>query len=359
VCPGSGANGDVDADGVCDDVDVCLGFNDALDADGDGVPNGCDACPADALDDSDSDGSCDSVDLCPGSDDDLDADGDGTPDGCDLCPLDAADDSDGDGVCDSDDVCAGSDDDLDVDGDGVPNGCDACPVDALDDSDSDGLCDSVDACPGFDDALDTDGDGIADGCDVCPDTSLNAADIYGDCAVDCELVETFDDNSAGWVLGNDWQIGAATAGCNDPSVDADGVAGGGVAGVELGGCAPTVIHPTYYLTSPVFYPFAYDTLQLDFARWLRSDYTPYMQSVVQVFDGSSWQTVWSTGGPPGVYDTAWTDQSFDLSPYLGSSMQVRFGFSIGSNSVFSVGSWNLDNVAICGVLSNSPGGIPQ
>ncbi len=33
---------DTDNDGICDNLDVCEGFNDAFDADGDGIPNGCD-----------------------------------------------------------------------------------------------------------------------------------------------------------------------------------------------------------------------------------------------------------------------------------------------------------------------------
>ncbi|MEO8067342.1 MAG: gliding motility-associated C-terminal domain-containing protein, partial [Flavobacteriales bacterium] len=35
--------------------------------------------------DSDSDGVCDASDICPGFDDNIDTDGDGTPDGCDFC----------------------------------------------------------------------------------------------------------------------------------------------------------------------------------------------------------------------------------------------------------------------------------
>ena len=46
--------------------DRCPGFNDTLDADGDGVPDGCDTCPGfDDLIDSDSDGVPDCSDFCP------------------------------------------------------------------------------------------------------------------------------------------------------------------------------------------------------------------------------------------------------------------------------------------------------
>ena len=48
------------------------------------MADACDACPLDNPDDSDNDGVCDSDDACPGFDDNADADGDGIPDGCDA-----------------------------------------------------------------------------------------------------------------------------------------------------------------------------------------------------------------------------------------------------------------------------------
>lgn len=80
------------------------------DADGDGIPNECDAedCDengiADGLQwDDDGDGIVDTCDVCPGSDDAIDSDGDGTADGCDLCE--------------------GHDDRIDCNGDGIPDAC--------------------------------------------------------------------------------------------------------------------------------------------------------------------------------------------------------------------------------------------
>ncbi len=60
------------------------------------------ACVNTATTDSDSDGVYDSSDVCAGYDDTLDTDSDGTPDGCDS-------DDDGDGYSDADETAAGSD----------------------------------------------------------------------------------------------------------------------------------------------------------------------------------------------------------------------------------------------------------
>jgi hypothetical protein len=159
--------------------------------------------------------------------------------------------------------------------------------------------------------------------------------------------EDFSDNSAGWTLDTEWQIGAATThggvfvGNPDPSTDADGVAGGGVAGVVIGGTASTVMHSYYWLTSPILPAPAEQGLTLSFDRFLNSDYPPYMDSRVEVFDGVNWTAIWASDE---LYDTAWTTMIFDVLPLANPSFRVRFGFDVGSSGVFTVSSWNVDNV---------------
>jgi hypothetical protein len=172
---------------------VRLTLVDGWEGDGDGVENGiiADTSALGSPIDSDGDGVSDLLDECPGFDDTIDVDNDGTPDGCDSLI-----DSDGDGVADSLDVCSGSDDSVDVDGDGTPDGCDD-----LIDSDGDGVSNSLDACPGHDDSvdvdadgtpdgcdglIDSDGDGVADNADTCPRTTAGAVTVDG---TGCEFVQ--------------------------------------------------------------------------------------------------------------------------------------------------------------------------
>jgi len=216
-CNCTGTYVDSDNDGVCNANDICPGGDDAADADGDGTPDFCDACPNSATGDSDGDGICDDQDICPGFDDNADSDGDGIPDGCDGCDnamtgtscddgdpctlSDAFDancncagivaDSDGDGVCDANDICTGGDDFADADGDGTPDFCDTCPNSATGDSDGDGVCDDQDICPGFDDNIDTDGDGTPDGCDACDNNLAGTTCDDGDA---CTENDVFDAN---------------------------------------------------------------------------------------------------------------------------------------------------------------------
>lgn len=167
------------------------------------------------------------------------------------------------------------------------------------------------------------------------------------------LNEDFSDNSAGWALGPEWQIGSAKSstghvyGNADPAADHSPSSDNGVAGVVIGGNASTSIHSSHYLTSPVVNTNG-DTggLSLTYWRWLNSDYTPYMQNTVDVWNGSNWVNLSATGGSPGVQDNSWTQVTHDITGYSNSALQVRFGFSIGSSGVFTVSSWNVDDVVI-------------
>ena len=126
-------------------------------------------------------------------------------------------------------------------------------------------------------------------------------------------------------------------------------AASGGAGVVIGGNAATVPHASYYLTSPAIdttSPTATGSVYLTFYRWLNSDQAPFMVSTVEASaDGVSWTVVWTTGATP-TTDAAWTFQSIDVTAYKGATSRFRFGFGIGDPGVFTVSSWNLDDVKV-------------
>jgi hypothetical protein len=140
----------------CDDGDPCTTdscnaagcTNTSADSDGDGIPDACDPCPADAANDADGDGVCGNVDNCPTISNPglANADGDAAGDACDACPNDPLNDADGDGVCGDVDNCptVANGDQADSDGDGVG---DACDTGGGGDADGDGVPDDQDDCP--------------------------------------------------------------------------------------------------------------------------------------------------------------------------------------------------------------------
>ena len=230
ICGGT-CTADADSDGICDDVDTCVGTVDECGVcNGPGIPTGdcdCNGNQLDALDicggdcaaDDDNDGICDDVDDCVGTVDECGVcNGPGIPAGdCDcngnqldalgVCGGGCTADEDSDGICDDVDDCVGQLDAL-----GVCNG--NCPADL----DGDGVCDNAEipgcqnesAC-NFDPAA-TDDDGsclfVGDACD--DGNALTLGDVYTNCALPnfgCQGVgpeviwkETFEDYGAdyGW-----------------------------------------------------------------------------------------------------------------------------------------------------------------
>ena len=166
--------------------------------------------------------------------------------------------------------------------------------------------------------------------------------------------DDFSDNSAGWTLGTEWQIGAATASncadaCpgNDPGTDHTSTNDNGIAGVVLGGCATTTIHADYCLTSPYINATALPgDVWLTFWRHLHSDYPSYMTSKVEVYNGNTWQLVWTNACCSCDNDGGWTEQAFNVSAYKNANFRVRFCHAVGQGGAFISGSWSVDDVTI-------------
>lgn len=184
ICGGACAS-DIDLDGVCDDVDDCIGEHDEC-----GVCNGagaiydcgCTEVPV---------GNCD----CDGNQ--LDAIG--------VCGGDCLFDTDADGICDNIDTCMGS-----VDACGICNGpgaiydcgcsdspigdcdCDGNQLDALGvcggdcdaDADTDGICDDVDDCVGE-----------VDACGICMGDGVTCLGCTYNTAMNYDSSATIDDGS--------------------------------------------------------------------------------------------------------------------------------------------------------------------
>jgi len=136
-----------------------------------------------------------------------DRDGDGIPDGQDACPdipgealLKGCPDADGDGIPDDEDKCQYKKGEArwqgcpDTDGDGIPDNTDRCPYvrgELADegcppaDNDNDGIPNKTDRCPDqagtvrFRGCPDTDGDGVPDPDDKCPNEKGDP--IYDGC----------------------------------------------------------------------------------------------------------------------------------------------------------------------------------
>ena len=163
--------------------------------------------------------------------------------------------------------------------------------------------------------------------------------------------EDFSDNTAGWILGPEWEIGpAVSSSClhlgQDPETDHTQAGDNGLAGVVIGGCASQTVHDYYCLTSPTIdTTVAEGPLFLEFWRHLHSDWPNWMRNRIDVFDGTTWNNVWITSGSGAIDDPDWTRISHELSSYKVPNFQVRFCFNIDAVD-WSVASWSVDDVAL-------------
>lgn len=167
-------------------------------------------------------------------------------------------------------------------------------------------------------------------------------------------------SNQGWTLGTNWQIGStsvspAAVGNGDPALDHTATSDNGVLGANLGGNigAPDGLHGFYYATSKVYNLSGVTDVNLSFYRWLNSDYDPYMTSQVEVFNGSAWQVVYTNcciGGSGYVADSSWNLNAFNVSSAAdnNANFQVRFAYDVTSGGVFTIGGWNVDDLAITG-----------
>lgn len=182
---------DADGDGVGDDLDNCPAAANADQKDRDGNGKG-DACDTPPPADGDGDGVPDASDNCPAAAnaDQKDGDGDGKGDVCDAAEPPPPPDADQDGVADSSDNCpaVSNADQKDADGDGKGDACDT--PDPQPDADSDGVPDTRDNCPmaANADQKDTDGDGKGDACDAAEPPPDQDGDGVLDSADNCPAV---------------------------------------------------------------------------------------------------------------------------------------------------------------------------
>lgn len=354
TCTDGGKNQDetgIDCGGPCP---PCGTGQDCLDAD-DCLSGKCTSgtCDAPTCDDGIQNGAETDLD-CGGSQCDGCTDGDTCGDNPDCTSGYCADGTCAAKSCESDDECS---DLTNLCFDGVCDmadfTCQAMPK--IDCSDLDGEC-VVGVCDLQDGACTTDPVNEAQACDdgdpCTADDVCQAGACLDPSGPDVHLDERFADDSGGWMLGANWEIGAATESAQggagtgkDPAMDHSPSGDNGVAGVLIGGLTSGSQSFTYLESPSVDLQGAAGTLDLSLWRWLNSDVDPKMQSVIEVRDGNSWTTLWENDGNAVVADDMWMVQEFDVTDYKSADFRIRIGYK-ATGAAADVGGWNVDDVLL-------------
>ncbi|MEZ4297569.1 MAG: MopE-related protein [Polyangiaceae bacterium] len=220
------------------------------------------------------------------------------------------------------------------------------------------VCDGIDNnCDGQADEGNP-GGGVACGCAGAGTTACQNGAIVCNGGPITYFSEDFSDNSAGWTLGPEWAIGPAAASTTcvscpgqDPATDHTPTADNGVAGMVIGGCTSTAIHPYACLESPTIdLSTAQGNVYMSFWRHLHSDYPSFVHNKVEAYNGSAWVSLWSQPSGPCINDTAWTNTAaltqYDVTAHKNANFKVRFCFAVQSSGAYSGGGWNIDDVFI-------------
>ena len=180
--------------------------------------------------------------------------------------------------------------------------------------------------------------------------------IEGECSAKMlpqPLPLLFTDFSApdGWSAQPPWQIGTAIPSkcsdknANDPSEDHSPGIDEQLAGVLIGDCLPTMPFPQACLTSPPQDPEGLaGELELRYWSVLNTAGMP-MESRIDVFDGNIQGWTPLAKFAEFTAEPAWTEHTFDLTPYISPGLRFRFCHS----SMFPnppVGGWSLDDISV-------------
>jgi hypothetical protein len=157
-----------------------------------------------------------------------------------------------------------------------------------------------------------------------------------------------------WDYGTEYQRGPAaassgqSAGNPDPSQDHTQLGDNYVAGTVIGGNMSTSpMHSEYYFMSPYINTSALSSVQLRFWKYLNTDYVTYIPCKVDVFDGTNWINIF-TSGPTGTFESAWNEVVYDVTAYKNPKFRIRFSHAvIMASGCWTMSGWNIDDV-YCG-----------
>ena len=153
----------------------------------------------------------------------------------------------------------------------------------------------------------------------------------------------------GWTADGMWQWGEPTGQWADIGIDpTEGYTGANVYGYNLSGGYTNNL-PEQHLTSPPIDCTGKFDVILRFWRWLCVDWPAYDHASVRVStNGADWVTVWENADPVvPMVDTAWVQQSIDLSAIADDQPTVLVRWTMGStDDSWTACGWNIDDIRL-------------
>lgn len=181
------------------------------------------------------------------------------------------------------------------------------------------------------------------------------------------VVETiFNDDfetDKGWTMNGEWERDAPQGlggehGDSDPS---SAFNGSNVLGLDLTGQGNYLgdyeinmgSHAEYAI-SPVINCSDYENIQMSFQRWLGVEQPLFDHAYIDISTngGSDWTELWTNSGT--ISETAWSEQTIDISSYADEQATVQIRFSMGAtDGSWNYCGWNIDDFVLTGASITS------
>lgn len=168
------------------------------------------------------------------------------------------------------------------------------------------------------------------------------------------------DTNPGWTMTGDWEFGPPTGKGSTSGADPTAAySGTNVYGNDLSvdGNYPNSISNYILTTTPFSLANLSAPVTLSFYKWLNIESSTYDKARVDVWNGTSWSTIWQHSGSTST-TSSWTKVQYDLSAYAGqTNVQIRWTLDTDSSVVY--GGWNIDDIRVVGTdlvttCGNSP-----
>jgi hypothetical protein len=187
------------------------------------------------------------------------------------------------------------------------------------------------------------------------DTTRNAALQVG---VPTTLYAWDFETNPGWTADAEWAWGvpAGLGGENGAPDPNSGHSGTHVYGYNLDGDYANN-QPERYLTTTPINCTGRVSIHLGFWRWLGVEQYAYDHAAIRVStNGTTWTEVWHN--PAEVADSAWTYQDLDIAALASNQPVVYIRWVMGTTDRSKrFCGWNIDDVAITGVIAATPGDL--
>ena len=184
------------------------------------------------------------------------------------------------------------------------------------------------------------------GSDPCPGQSCD--EVTDSCVASPTMqIEWNMNTNPGWTTQGLWAWGSPSGGGGqhggpDPT---GGATGSSVYGYNLSGDYENNLAETHLTTTAIDCTNFAD-VSVKFQRWLGVEQPTYDHAYFRVStNGSTWTTLWQNGAE--VADTAWSQQTFDLSAVADGQPTVYLRWTLGTtDSSWQYCGWNVDDVQI-------------